>query len=324
MASRDDLEGITKDFGLLSITREPELNGDLSPISEIGESDKRARVGADPFSRYRTTTGTILDPLLFLRVHQASDSVSESTAVTSIDPPSLEEIFSENLVRSERHKEKRESAQSRGRGSAHQKTKPLATPSVKLPIAVFRFCQENEVNYIAHSFTRTYRSIAFSRSSASTAEFDPWEQFIELNSLAHYRLCHAVYLGFRSQDEEGRLVALVPHHSKKSGIVDVEKLSAVLDAEVFRVSLTQMEKELGFPTFVCPPFGHEYAPKMHANESRPKFKTVIDSSLVLEAQTDCVFEMGAVGIRLRTAELNSLASSKAGDWTVIENLVRRS
>jgi hypothetical protein len=130
-------------------------------------------------------------------------------------------------------------------------------------------------------------------------------------------------LGFKEKEKEGRVVVLVPHCSKKSGIVDLEKLSSALQVEVFKVSLTQMERELGFPTFVCPPFGHEFAPKLHAvsKEEKPKFLTAIDASLVLEAQTECLFQLGIVGMRIRPAELKRLASGL--HWTVVEDLVRR-
>jgi hypothetical protein len=138
-------------------------------------------------------------------------------------------------------------------------------------------------------------------------------------------MCHALYFGliFASEDgipqEEERVVVIVPHISRTRGETDVEKIRTALHASsVRRISLTHMEKELGFPTFVCPPFGHEFAPKIHKSER--KFRTVIDSSLVVPGKTDCVFDLGMVAIRIRPSELNRLATTLS--WTVEPNLVK--
>lgn len=324
MASRDELDVITNDLGSLRITRDSDLEDDLSPISDPGCAEKRVKTGSNPISRYRTATGTILDPLLFLRVnHQFSDSISDSTVARSPDPPSLDEIFSEgrskNPASGQATRQKKHARDNGVRSKESKVRVPQAQP-LRLPLAVFRFCQDNQVKYTPISISKTFRSIAFSRSREAS-ECDPWDRFIDANSLSHYRMCHAVYFGFRREGEEGRVVAVVPHHSRKSALVDMENLSRELGYEVFKISLSQMEKELGFPTFVCPPFGHEFAPKMHASDRKPRFLTAIDQSLVLsESMTDCVFELGSVGLRLRPGELRRLAANF--NWRVIDQLVR--
>ena len=327
----DLLEDVTVRMANLKLDDFPPGDGEISPISDGGKDSKRSKPNSQIASRYLAKAGGIMDPLLYLRVNPSSASTTPTDAGSSTPStvyPSLDEILEAGYENSKLLVES--THQPRRPKQVHQRqpsTQAPARPAAKLPIAVFRFCQIHQVKFIPISVSRTYRSIAFSngRGKSVPADFDPWELYTEHNSLSHYRLCHSLYFSFTDADGiEGRLVVIVPHTPKRVGQTDVEKLSAVLGMEIKRVSLTGVEKELGFPTFVCPPFGHEFAPKIHATamEERKRIVTVIDSSLIVEAKTDCVFDLGIVALRIRPAELGRLA--KELGWTVIDQLVKLS
>ena len=329
LRDKEILDEVTRNLNELEIGRTTNSQLDQSGSdADSVEQEKRTRTLSYKGSKYLSGAGCLFDPLLYLRANDSSGTVSESQkGIVEIPeaPPGLDELLSmarnDLLVEPMRLPRPAKSVRPRDQSKHHQVTHS----SPKLPVAVFRFCQKYDVNYVSMKISRTFRSITFARSRSADDESDPWEQYLDLNSLRHYRLCHALYYGARMGAEDGdaqeeeRVVVIVPHTSRTRGETDVEKLTAALHASsVRRISLTHMEKELGFPTFVCPPFGHEFAPKIHKSER--KFRTVIDSSLVVPGRTDCVFDLGMVAIRIRPAELSRLASSLS--WTVEPNLVK--
>ena len=315
------LDDVTHDLDRLRVSSPVDRGDDVSPMSDSESSSKRSKTRDDLPSRYFSTAGRIWDPLLYLRVGR---SVETSVALTErpYEPPTLDEILAAGREKAkvlvERPVQRIKTTHPRGQSKAE----PPAPPGPKLPVSVYRYCQKYDVRYITIPVKRTFRSITFGHSRSRT-DVDPWTEYMDLNSFSHYRLCHALYFGLTvdSVPHESRVVVIVPHRSKKESQTDILKLEAALGGKVRKISLTQMEKELGFPTFVCPPFGHEFAPKLHSQseEKRLLFFTVIDSSLVVEASTDCIFDLGIVALRLRPSELNRLSASQS--WTVIERLV---
>lgn len=322
MTKRDQelLEDVTSTLDNLRVTKSAQSDGDVSPMSDADSGSKRLKIREAIPTRLFAATGRIFDPLLYLRVARPAQ-LPTAVPAPDFEPPSLDEILAVGrekarlLVEAPSHRVKPVHPRSQS------KSEPPAPPGPKLPVSVYRYCQANQVRFITIPVKRTFRSITFGHSR-TRSEVDPWTEYMDLNSFSHYRLCHALYLGLTSlTGEESRVVVIVPHRSKKESQTDFSKIESVLGGTVRRISLTHMEKELGFPTFVCPPFGHEFAPKLHAvpEESRLKFFTVIDSSLVVEASTDCVFDLGIVALRMRPSELLRLSGCQS--WSVIENLV---
>lgn len=323
---------IAEEFSKLSLEDSTVCEGDASPMSPCKGFVKKVRHEDCSLTvphLFRSDI-TLLNPLLYLRVgRNISDSrlVAHSSETESKSIPTLEEIIAANSERDRlltgfgppANAPNRKQKQLAENSSAEclKETKRINS---KLPVAVFRFCQANAVKYLTINLKRSYRSIAFSYGRGkgpAPAGFDPWQSFITDNHLDHYRLCHSVYFKWRDplSGEEGRLVCLVAHSRSK---LNTSALSERLSLEVTRMSLTSVEKELGFPTFMCPPFGFEFAPKMHQGAAPADVRTLIDAALTVEASTDCIFELGMVALRIRPAELNRLARKLK--WTVVPDL----
>jgi hypothetical protein len=300
---------------------------EVSPMSD-NESRKKQRPETMSVCNYLCKSGTIFDPLLYLRVQNDESKIDDTPVLAdeSIQTPSLDAIL-------EMGHGKAGLMIQTGNSIARPKPvhpRPPSSSSIaplkespKLPIAVFRFIQSNDSKVIALPLSRTYRSIAFSKNRDRASDTDPWEVYIRENNVSHYRLCHSLYFSYKDlvSGEEGRLIVIVPHTSRKTGETDVEFLSGKLGLAIRRASLSQVERELGFPTFVCPPFGHKFSPKQYSSpEAKLRFKTVIDSGLTKEAKTDCVFDLGIVAMRVRPGELKRLAVSL--NWEVLDNIVR--
>jgi hypothetical protein len=302
---------------------ELQISSDLLEIAPEESSElfvKRSRANITADSSLLSRSGTFFDPLLYLRVKKGETPQAPNEDIGNRPvPPSLDEILKvgkersyllvEPIVRPLKQKNRQES-------NSDKMVVPASKPSPKLPVAVYRFCQEHSMRYFALGVRKTYRSIAFRRKPSNQAESsDPWEEYTDVNRIGHYRLCHAVML-----QEEGNLdnkIVVITPHSGKHREINLESLKSILNSSssLKRMSLTSLEKEFGFPTFVCPPFGHEYAPKIHNDSMSKKFSTVIDSRLVDEGTTDCFFDLGIVGIIVRPAELARLSRTLA--WTVV-------
>ena len=323
--NRDILEDVTDRMRELRLDS-PSNSGSMN--SEQPMLAKKTRITQSSGSFNLTGRGGLFDPLLYLRANQSDVSIPRVNLSTSENScvhnqSSLEEILKNS--KSGLLVEPVQRVPKKVRNFEHQKDERPRSTGPKLPVGVYRFCQSNKVEYTSMKVLRTFRSITFSRSRSNCDTSDAWEQYMDLNSFSEYRLCHGLYFGFSKPgvSEESRVVVIVPHVSKSKGQTDVEKIQSSLGASsVRRISLTHMEKELGFPTFVCPPFGHEYAPNIHKSSSDSmKFSTMIDSSLMKSSSSpDCVFDLGVAAIRIRGSELARLAMDL--EWTIIENLVR--
>jgi hypothetical protein len=333
------IDGLTEKFSELNITRA----GDDSPKSvaeaEIHGSEhpeKRSRSDHHDFREgYPIGRSSFFDPLMYMRYNDYGTNVPgavEPTDTQTQTLPTLDEIIAEGRrrmgkvvdtshMRAEMSRYKQKTVRSTSSSTVPQSA---SRPTPKLPVAVFRFCQDNNVKFVPLAISKSFRSIAF-RKSPDPA-FSPWTEYITVNHLAHYRVCHAVM--FRTAEcctgAEGRLVVIVPHLPKDQGEIDTKYIEECMgdSMAITRMSLTAIEKEFGFPTFVCPPFGHEYAPKIHMLpvESRKPVLTVIDSRLTMPATMECVFDLGAVAIVVRPAELKKIGQKL--NWISLENVVR--
>ena len=289
--------------------------------SEDASVTKRSRTSVVTQPSLLSRSGTFFDPLLYLRVKHADtkEEFTKPDSISSASIPSLDQLLLygreqanllvEPIVRPRKQKNPPASV---------PVNNPVleSKPAPKLPVAVYRFCQLHNVRYFALGVRKTYRSIAFRRRPKDQAvNADPWEEYIDENRVGHYRLCHAVML-----QEEGnmdnKIVVILPHSGKQREINLVALQSTLnVSTPLKRMSLTALEKEFGFLTFVCPPFGHEFAPKIHNDSMSKKFSTVIDSRLVDEGTADCFFDLGIVGIIVRPAELARLGRTLS--WTVV-------
>lgn len=326
---REILDEVTRNLADLNLEEKSEISSARIEL-EVDSSgqEKRTRTLSYKGSKYLSGATCLFDPLLYLRANHSSDPAEmspEAANQIASAPPGLDEILS--MTRNALLVEPIPLARPKevARPLDELNNEQVSRNAPRMPVAVDRFCQKFDVSYVSIKISRTFRSITFSRSRSVDDKSDPWGQYLDLNRLRHYRLCHALYfcLIFAGEDgvfqEEERVVVIVPHISRTRGETDVEKIRTSLHASsVRRISLTQLEKELGFPTFVCPPFGHEFAPKIHKSEK--KFRTVIDSSLVVPGETDCVFDLGMVAIRIPPSELNRLATTLS--WTIEPNLVK--
>lgn len=323
------LDEVTRNLADLNLEEESEISSARIDLEvDSAEQEKRTRTLSYKGSKYLSGASCLFDPLLYLRANHSSDAaLSFPVAANEISsaPPGLDEILSmtRNTLLVEPIPLPR--PKKAARPLDELKNEPVSRNAPMIPVAVYRFCQKFYVSYVSMEISRTFRSITFARSRSVDDKSDPWDQYLDLNSLRHYRMCHALYFGLISAGQDGipqeeeRVVVIVPHISRTRGETDIEKIRTALHASsVRRISLTQMKKELGFPTFVCPPFGHEFALKIHKSER--KFRTVIDSSLVVPGKTDCVFDLGMVAIRIRPSELDRLATTLS--WTIEPNLVK--
>ena len=324
---RDALDDVTKQMDVLEISPSLLKGEEGLYIDSDVTQPKRTRQDGENVSKLLKERISLFDPLLYLRTKSAQlrpevmfppQATAERPSVPTFDEimkgPSTS-LLVEPISRTVKP----------ARPLDQERKEPPKPNGPKLPVAVYRFCQKHNVSYQTLKVSRTFRSIVFSRTRSKTDGSDPWEDYIDLNSLQKTQLCHALYFRFsvEGQSDEGRVVALVPHTSKSQGETDIEKIKSAIGAKsVDRISLTHMEKELGFPTFVCPPFGHEFAPNLHKNASSSlSFTTVIDSSLLSQTSRPCVFDLGMVLIRVLPAELVRVSGSL--NWISIDNLVKR-
>lgn len=295
-------------------------------ISPTDNSIKRHRL-LDPSGRHQIGSASFFDPLLYMRVLPSvinSIEAAEPISPKADNIPTLDAILAAGreqtklLVETVSVKQRDRTPKQKQPRPTNLKSSVPTSNVPKLPVAVYRFCQENSVKHVPLPISKSYRSIAFRKSPEGPT---PWTEYIRSNVLEHYRICHSLMFKTVQPDgAEGRLLVIVPH--SEDARVDAKFLEAKLGlSEVTRMSLTSIEKEFGFPTFVCPPFGHEFSPKTHAlpPSERKIFTTVIDSSLAIPARRDCVFDLGVVALKLTPAEL--LRLSQKLNWIVIEGLV---
>ena len=317
---QDHLSDITTRLEELKISEDP--SEELKDVHQISVGKKSRTENSLPGSVIAGRS-TFFDPLLYLRVKSTAScgTIPTSAENGTSEPPSLDQLLRfgqdnagllvEPIVRPRKQKTPPESV-------VHKPVPLESKPVPKLPVAVYRFCQQHNVRYFALGVRKTFRSIAFRRRPKDQGcnNSDPWEDYIDENRVGHYRLCHAVML-----QEEGncdnKIVVILPHSVGKQREINLASLQSILNLSVplKRMSLTALEKELGFPTFVCPPFGHEFAPKIHSDSMSKKFSTVIDARIVDEGTTDCFFDLGIVGIIVRPAELARLG--RTFGWTVV-------
>ncbi|KAF4663294.1 hypothetical protein FOL47_005817 [Perkinsus chesapeaki] len=248
----------------------------------------------------------VMNPLLFLR---ASNSSGEGKEDLLSMVNSAEESLSFDKV--EKTKSRKRQTSDGGHGQHEKRT-------INLPIAVVKFCKKYKVKYEAVKLRRTYRSISFGQQKSlrngGPAEAPPWEVYISANGLESCTLGHAVWIAlgdWRKEDGVGelmkrRVVVLVPHVAGTG--VSLEMISRKFGMDAKTVSVSHMQKELGFPPMVCPPFGHQFAPNVVKSEVDPctiQSPKILVSEDLLAAST-VVFDLGNNAIKIAGGELSRL------------------
>lgn len=97
------------------------------------------------------------------------------------------------------------------------------------------------------------------------------------------------------QAGDRRVLAVVPHLMR----VDMERLGKAVGmppASIKQRKLKDVEKETGFPTFVCPPFGHP-------RDAEGRLPLLLVDSSVTELKKPLLFDCGTVGLTLPVSEL---------------------
>lgn len=176
------------------------------------------------------------------------------------------------------------------------------------------FLKEKRLRAKRYWVKPTFRSIIFGqqkkakqpRSDAKVDEPPPWEQYLRSNRFTQNgQLMHTV-----AWDASGRRVLVVVPHPMR---VDGEKLARVVGipaTEIRQRKLKDIQKETGFPTFVCPPFGHP----RDAEGREPLL--LVDAS-IREIRKPLLFDCGTVALGIRGDDL--LWSTKA---SCIEGLAK--
>jgi hypothetical protein len=323
--NKELLESVTQQLQQLQISQFHESLGNGQDHPREPVEAKRTRIDGEAFSSHLANRVGFFNPLLFLRANQPQPDETPLSPISNPDrhssPSILEEIVNSNSGGLLLEPNKRVSKTPRP--VERQRKEPAKSSSATLPVSVLMACQKHKVEYSVIKLSKTFRSLVFSRTRVKSDYTDPWEEFKQLNKLKRFQLSHALYYGFTSMEseEEERLIVIVPHTSKSKGETDIERVSSEISASsVRRITLTHMEKELGFPTFICPPFGHEYAPNLQNSQRVIKFTTLIDSVLIRPEGPDCVFDLGLVCVRLRPSELGRLANRLG--WKIVDNLVK--
>jgi prolyl-tRNA editing enzyme YbaK/EbsC (Cys-tRNA(Pro) deacylase) len=125
----------------------------------------------------------------------------------------------------------------------------------------------------------------------------PWEEYFRANSnfIRQGQFMHTVAF----MAEGRRLLAVVPH-PKRVSMAHLARAAQVPEQVIKQRKLKDIEKETGFPTFVCPPFGH---PK--DSQGRPPL-LLVDSSIT-ELKRPLLFDCGFVGLSVMPQEFVSIA-----------------
>merc|ERR1711972_511826 len=126
-------------------------------------------------------------------------------------------------------------------------------------------------------------------------QLSPWEEYFRVNSnfIRQGHFMHTV-----AWEAEGRRVLAVVPHPKRVSLDHLARATQVKQPK--QRKLKDIEKETGFPTFVCPPFGH---PK-DVQDRAPLL--LVDSS-VMELKRPLLFDCGFVGLSVMPQEFVSIA-----------------
>merc|ERR1712151_802354 len=98
-------------------------------------------------------------------------------------------------------------------------------------------------------------------------------------------------------EAEGRRVLAVVPHPKRVSIDHLARATQVKQPK--QRKLKDIEKETGFPTFVCPPFGH---PK----DAQGRAPLLLVDSSVMELKRPLLFDCGFVGLSVMPHEFVSM------------------
>merc|ERR1712072_550837 len=113
--------------------------------------------------------------------------------------------------------------------------------------------------------------------------------FIRLGQFMHT-------IAFEAQGR--RILAVVPH-PKRVSMEHMARATQKPESVLKQRKLKDIEKETGFPVFVCPPFGH---PK----DSEGRSPLLLVDSSVTEQKRPLLFDCGSVGLSVMPSEFVSM------------------
>lgn len=179
--------------------------------------------------------------------------------------------------------------------AAPPKRGPQALPAIE------SFLKARKLQAKRFQVRRTFRGIVYGQQKqakqlaagtggpgAAEEEPPPWEQYLAGNRFTENRqLMHTI-----AWDAAGRRVLTVIPHPMR---VDGEKLAAIVKLPATQLrqrKLKDIQRETGFPTFVCPPFGHP--PDAEGREPM-----LLVDSCVVELRKPLLFDCGSVALSIR-------------------------
>ncbi|EER00102.1 hypothetical protein Pmar_PMAR024582 [Perkinsus marinus ATCC 50983] len=256
-----------------------------------------------------------MNPLLFLRAsNSASEGAGKEDLLSMVNRAEASHGFGKVEVPNggKGKGRKRQNVEGTMRSTEEDRRQP------NLPIAVIKFCKRYRLRYEAVKLRKTYRSISFGQQKSlkhgGPPEAPPWEVYVKANGLEGTTLAHAVWISIGDwQKEEGmdkllerRVVVLVPHVPGTG--VSLEMISERSGTEAKTVSVSHMQKELGFPPMVCPPFGHQFSPNVVKAGVDPSTvkppKIFISEDLI--ASPMVVFDLGNSAMKITGSQLKRL------------------
>jgi len=127
----------------------------------------------------------------------------------------------------------------------------------------------------------------------------PWEEYFYANSNF---IRQGQFMATVAFDAAGRRVLAVVPHAKRVSVEHMARAAQVTVGVLRQLKLKDIEKETGFPTFVCPPFGH---PK--DSQGRLPLLLVDSSISELKKGRPLLFDCGHVGLSVMPHEFVSIA-----------------
>merc|ERR1711972_1058722 len=123
-------------------------------------------------------------------------------------------------------------------------------------------------------------------------QLSPWEEYFRVNTnfIRQGHFMHTVAF----EAEGRRILAIVPH-PKRVCMEHLARATQKPEKALKQRKLKDIEKETGFPTFVCPPFGH---PK----DSQGRAPLLLVDSTATELKQPLLFDCGSVGLSVMPSE----------------------
>uniref|UniRef100_A0A7S4V4Z0 YbaK/aminoacyl-tRNA synthetase-associated domain-containing protein n=1 Tax=Alexandrium monilatum TaxID=311494 RepID=A0A7S4V4Z0_9DINO len=127
---------------------------------------------------------------------------------------------------------------------------------------------------------------------APKKELPPWERYLQAN---HFFTQQGHFMHTVAWEVDGRHILTVVPHPKR---VDLDRLARAVQkprGAIRQRKLKDIEKQTGWPVFVCPPFGH---PK----DSEGRTPMLLVDSTTVELKKPLLFDCGSVGLSVPVSE----------------------